>query len=150
MTLVLAIDATLPETGPMQFARGWHTKGVLPNKGGVIGEGSIEQGDFESVHLQRGDMVLFDSHTPSRSEKNASTTLSQRLAFLTYNAASEGYLHEAYYEEKARVMREKQHSGSGLAPSSSSCVLRRVTCCIALRGDDAFAKDASSSRSRHI
>ena len=38
--------------------------------------------------------------------RDSSRTHSRRAVFLTYNPSSEGDFHEAYYEEKARVMRE--------------------------------------------
>lgn len=52
-----------------------------------------------------GDIVLFDSYLPHRSNKNL-TDKARRLAYLTFNPLQEGDHHTAYYTKKALVMKE--------------------------------------------
>lgn len=111
VTVLLAIDAAGPDTGPIQFATGYHNKGVLTNNNGVISPEIEQIIEFESMEMQPGDIVLFNTMLPHRSASNLSPTDSRRAAFLTFNAASEGDFHEAYYEHKAKKMRE----GAGFA-----------------------------------
>ena len=47
--------------------------------------------------------MWFHSHTPHRSGPNTSPT-SRRALYLTYNAASLGDLHEAYYRDKRAAL----------------------------------------------
>ena len=51
------------------------------------------------VLVSPGDVVLFDSFLPHRSATNTSDTW-RRSGYLTYNLASEGDLHAAYYRKK--------------------------------------------------
>ena len=61
--------------------------------------------DFSDVIVDTGDIVIFDSYLPHRSASNQ-TEGWRRLAYLTFNKASEGDLHAAYYDKKAQVMQK--------------------------------------------
>ena len=54
------------------------------------------------VLVSPGDVVLFDSFLPHRSATNTSDTW-RRSGYLTYNLASEGDLHAAYYRKKLQA-----------------------------------------------
>ena len=51
------------------------------------------------VLVEPGDVVLFDSYLPHRSDANA-TDGWRRSAYITFNRAAEGDFHERYYETK--------------------------------------------------
>ena len=55
---------------------------------------------FEPVFVQPMDCVFFSSFLPHRSQPNTHPTRARRLAYLTYNPASEGDHHAAYYAAK--------------------------------------------------
>ena len=57
---------------------------------------------FDDVLVAPGDVALFDSYLPHRSDSNR-TARPRRAAYLTYNKASEGDLHAAYYAKKSAV-----------------------------------------------
>ncbi len=61
--------------------------------------------EFVPVLVSPGDLVLFDSYLPHRSQPNASAGW-RRAAYLTYNRAAEGDLHAAYYAKKRDAMRD--------------------------------------------
>ena len=105
ISVMVAVDHASPRTGALQVARGRHNDGVLPNDGGVIDPEVEKTMTFESVDVSPGDIVLFDSYLPHRSGENTSENEWRRAAYLTFNRASEGDCHEAYYEAKAEAFR---------------------------------------------
>lgn len=105
ISAMVAIDpAVSDDVGPLQMAKGRHLEGVFENTKGVIAsevESSIE---FESLYVEKGDIVFFGSYIPHRSKANMSER-SRRIAYLTYNKLSEGDFNAAYYEAKLAVLR---------------------------------------------
>ncbi|GAB5353924.1 hypothetical protein AAMO2058_000075800 [Amorphochlora amoebiformis] len=105
VSVMVAIDASTKENGCLQVAAGRHNEGVFGHENGVM-YGSIESKmHFTDVLVQPGDIVLFDSYLPHKSDGNA-TNGWRRLAYLTFNKKSEGDLHEDYYRKKAEVMKQ--------------------------------------------
>eukprot|EP00466_Bigelowiella_natans_P014568 jgi/Bigna1/126918/aug1.3_g1626 len=103
VSVMVAIDEATPENGCLQVAPGRHREGIFPHESGVMKKEIEEKIKFSDVLVQPGDIVLFDSYLPHRSEGNK-TDGWRRLAYLTFNKLSEGDLHEHYYQEKAKVM----------------------------------------------
>ena len=50
--------------------------------------------------MQPGDVLVFDSYVPHRSDTNT-TDVARRALYLTYNRASAGDHRERYYRDKA-------------------------------------------------
>ena len=105
VSALVAIDAARPENGALQIARGRHQEGVLPHVAGVVRPEVEAAMMFQVVNVEVGDIVLFDSYLPHRSGPNA-TEGWRRAAYLTFNLASEGDLHAAYYAHKRATMAE--------------------------------------------
>lgn len=104
VSVMVAIDACTPDNGCLQVAPGTHKDGVLKHHEGVIAPAVESALAFQNVLVEPGDIVLFDSYLPHRSDSNK-TDQPRRLAYLTFNPAREGDLHEAYYAKKAEMMR---------------------------------------------
>jgi len=112
ISVSIAVDPSTQCNGPLEVSPGRHAEGILPHTDGVINadvEGAMW---FEPVLIAPGDMVLFDSYLPHRSARNESTTW-RRSVYLTYNPASQGDLHDAYYAKK----RQRMHEGTAGAIS---------------------------------
>jgi len=95
----LAVDESTLHNGPLEVARGRHDEGILQHVDGVIDEVATPDLVFDPVLVSPGGLVLFDSYLPHRSHANQSNSW-RRSAYLTYNRASEGDLHAAYYAKK--------------------------------------------------
>jgi ectoine hydroxylase-related dioxygenase (phytanoyl-CoA dioxygenase family) len=63
--------------------------------------------------MEPGDVLFFHSHTPHRSGSNTSQR-DRRAIYPTFNAASQGNLRDAYYEEKLRVFRDTAHTANNV------------------------------------
>ena len=67
---------------------------------------------FTPVFVEPWDIVVFDSYTPHQSKPNVSN-LSRRLAYLTYNRASDGDFKQEYYKKRnERVHNVNEKTGS--------------------------------------
>jgi len=103
VSCLLAIDDSTAENGCLELVSGMHHE-LLPTDG----DGCIRPDIAEGLHWQAdpvraGSLVWFHSHTPHRSGPNTSHT-SRRALYLTYNAASAGDFHEAYYRDKRAAL----------------------------------------------
>jgi predicted HD phosphohydrolase/ectoine hydroxylase-related dioxygenase (phytanoyl-CoA dioxygenase family) len=105
ISVMVAIDASTPHNGPLQVTAGRHKEGVFKNAAGVTDPELEKDMEFHEVLTKPGDIVLFDSYLPHRSDNNMSDTW-RRLAYLTFNPASEGDLHAQYYETKINMMKQ--------------------------------------------
>jgi len=103
VSAMVAVDPATKLNGAVQVAPGRHKEGIFSNEAGVISASIDDNMKYEHVLVQPGDLVLFDSYLPHRSDAN-STNDWRRLAYLTYNPASEGNHRESYYQAKADVM----------------------------------------------
>lgn len=70
------------------MAPGRHLEGVFSHTKGVVAASLEAKMTFETVCVQPGDVVLFDSYLPHRSDANTSSN-GRRLAYLTFSPASE-------------------------------------------------------------
>ena len=104
ISVMVAVDAATPQNGPLQITAGRHLEGIIKNDAGVVDSEVEAKMEFIDVLTMPGDLVLFDSFLPHRSDANMSDGW-RRLAYLTFNKASEGDLHEAYYDKKRETMR---------------------------------------------
>jgi predicted HD phosphohydrolase len=109
VSAMVAIDKATKENGCLEVAPGLHKQGILKNNEGVT-DGQLEK-EFEFIDIltNPGDVVLFDSYLPHRSGPNRSDKPRQ-LAYLTYNAATEGDFHQEYYAMKLKNMDNGQMS----------------------------------------
>lgn len=104
ISVMVAVDESTPDNGPLEVATGKHLDGIFANAKGAMTPEAEASMEFVPVHVKPGDVVLFDSYLPHRSNANNSNGW-RRLAYLTYNKLSEGDLHEAYYATKAAAFK---------------------------------------------
>jgi len=105
ISVMVAIDPSTPHNGPLQVSAGGHNEGVFKNEAGVLDKAIEDSMEFVPVLTKPGDIVLFDSFLPHRSDANMSDSW-RRLAYLTFNKLSEGDLHEPYYKTKIDMMKQ--------------------------------------------
>lgn len=77
---------------------------ILPHYSGGLRNGEIcseivERLAWLPIEATPGDIILFDSFVPHRSQRNRSS-FNRRLLFFTFNLAAEGDHYEAYYRAK--------------------------------------------------
>jgi hypothetical protein len=130
VSCLLAVDDSTVENGCLEFAGGLHHE-LLPTDGhGCIHPDIAETLPWQAHPVRAGSLVWFHSHTPHRSGPNTSTT-SRRALYLTYNAASVGDLHKAYYRDKRVALADATTRGEvqrlslighfrGIAPTEES------------------------------
>lgn len=103
VSCLLAVDDSTVENGCLEFVRGMHHE-LLPTDGdGCIHPDIAQELTWQSCPVAAGSLVWFHSHTPHRSAPNKSPA-SRRAVYLTYNAASDGDLHETYYRDKRAAL----------------------------------------------
>lgn len=103
-TCLVSIDDATVANGCLEFAATRHKEGLIGlTDEGVVSTEAENMMDFTPVETQRGDIVIFSSYIPHRSRPNTSAT-SRNLLYLTYNAASEGYLRDEYYRHKRHAI----------------------------------------------
>lgn len=104
ITCSIAVDPATLENGCLHFASGQHHNGLLPTKdNGCLPTDVANEFIWQAVPMQPGDALFFSSYAPHKSPTN-STDQPRRSLYLTYNAASEGDLREAYYQDKRRKL----------------------------------------------
>lgn len=99
VSCMVAVDDASIENGCLEVVSGRH-QAVLPtDDAGCVRPDLAASFDWQVVPVAAGDTLWFHSNTPHRSGPNNSTR-PRRALYPTYNAASEGDLRAAYYEQK--------------------------------------------------
>jgi len=99
LTLVVHLDASTPESGCLELARG------LPRRVPIGAPWRPLEGEalaglrFEPRPAAPGELLLFDSYVPHRSAQNRSQE-PRRVLYLTFNPRSEGDHYERYFADK--------------------------------------------------
>lgn len=96
---MIAVDDATIENGCLQVARSRHQEELRTDDGGCIDPSIAAELPWEPVPVKAGTLMWFHCYVPHRSGANTSTS-TRRAIYLTYNAASDGNLREAYYAEK--------------------------------------------------
>ena len=106
ISAMIAIDpAVNDEVGPLQVVPGRHPEVILKHHKGVI-DAEIEKSmKFVPIYVNPGDLVLFSSYIPHKSDANKSNN-SRRLAYFTYNKLSEGDFNSIYYKAKLAAFQD--------------------------------------------
>mmetsp|Transcript_19852 Transcript_19852/g.19861 ORF Transcript_19852/g.19861 Transcript_19852/m.19861 type:complete len:214 (-) Transcript_19852:29-670(-) len=103
LTVLMPIDPNTRISGGLDIVPQGHIpRVILPqNSDGAIRTDIEAKLNWAPVDAQPGDLVIFDSYTPHRSDINLSNFCRRNL-YLTYNPLSLGSLRDQYYEEKRR------------------------------------------------
>jgi len=99
VSCLVAIDDVTVDNGCLEVVSGMHAEVLPMNERGCIRDDLIEGFEWMPVPMWAGQTLWFHSRTPHRSGPNNSKT-SRRAMYPTYNAAGEGNLRDAYYEQK--------------------------------------------------
>lgn len=118
VTAAVMLDPAVEANGALQMASHWDdtahggTAHATP-RGELVQlpyhEGGRRNGDipdeltaqmtWEMIEAAPGDIIVFDSYVPHRSQANLSGA-TRRILFFTFNPACEGDLYDAYYRAK--------------------------------------------------
>ncbi|CAB9505042.1 phytanoyl-CoA dioxygenase [Seminavis robusta] len=126
VTVMVAIDNMTSQNGCLRVCKGaWseasHCPVVEPEedgnpdaggRAGAIPSDVAETMDFEDIGCPGGAIAAFSDWAPHRSAANQSP-FSRRAVFLTYNPASQGDFHAAYYQ-KMQALRDEWKTRIGL------------------------------------
>lgn len=100
VTAMLSVDATTPENGCLELAEHPGAAETLPLAPDLTIEPGVAAGlTWTPVTTQPGDLLLFDSYLPHRSDANGSGA-ARRAVYLTYARAAEGDRRLDYYARK--------------------------------------------------
>jgi ectoine hydroxylase-related dioxygenase (phytanoyl-CoA dioxygenase family) len=100
VTCLVAVDDMTLDNGCLEFAPGHQTGLIPPNEMGCIDPEIAQTLTWTPVPVPTGGVLFFSSKAPHRSRANQTDT-PRRAIYLTYNAASEGDLRQAYYDDQA-------------------------------------------------
>jgi ectoine hydroxylase-related dioxygenase (phytanoyl-CoA dioxygenase family) len=101
VTALICIDQVTPDNGPLEVSAGHHKQGLIGKEWEPLNDANMKEMKFESVMLEPGDMVFFDSFVPHGSGPNL-TDQSRRVLYITYNKLSEGDHRRQYYADKRK------------------------------------------------
>ena len=109
ISIMVPLDPATRESGCLWVAPGF-AEGFLPTDDrGCIEDEVAERLSWQAVEVYPGDVLLFDSYTPHKSDTNRSDHR-RRALYLTYNAASAGDFRDRYYADKRREFHELEPS----------------------------------------
>jgi ectoine hydroxylase-related dioxygenase (phytanoyl-CoA dioxygenase family) len=110
VSVMVPIDPATVANGCLWFADA-EVDAILPHDGGRIDGAWVDAATWVPVEVAPGDVVVFDSLAPHRSDTNR-TSRSRRAMYLTYNAASAGDHRARYYADKRATLAEAGATGT--------------------------------------
>ncbi len=114
VSVMVPIDASTVDNGCLWFACG-HSDGRLDTDDrGRLTDEVVARLDWQPVEVEPGQVVVFDSYAPHRSDTNHTNT-PRRTLYLTYNAARHGDFRTRYYADK-----EAEFAAAGSAFASGN------------------------------
>jgi hypothetical protein len=99
VSCMVAVDDALVGNGCLEVASGAHQELLPVDDAGCLRDDVVAALTWAPVEVRAGEVLWFHSRTPHRSGPNLGTT-PRRALYPTYNAAREGDLRAAYYEQK--------------------------------------------------
>ena len=105
VSCMVAVDDALVGNGCLEVVSACHDELLPMDDVGCIRADVVAALDWSPVEVRAGQALWFHSRTPHRSGPNLGTT-PRRALYPTYNAAREGDLRGAYYEQKRRELAE--------------------------------------------
>jgi len=111
ISAMVPLDAATVASGCLYVAAG-HKSGTMPNTRGCLDESVAAALDWTPVEVFPGDVLLFDSYAPHKSETNT-TARPRRALYLTYNALSAGDFRDRYYADKKAEFKQADGTFEG-------------------------------------
>ncbi|TVY81038.1 Phytanoyl-CoA dioxygenase [Lachnellula suecica] len=102
LAINLAVDDSNVLNGCIEVVEGSHKMHVPIGNDNCIKPEWVQAQKWLHVELKAGDLLIFGSSLAHRSGPNLSAE-GRRAVYATYNCKSEGDLHDAYYEKRARL-----------------------------------------------
>lgn len=99
VSCMVAVDAALVGNGCLEVVSGAHGDLLPVDDVGCLRDDVVAALTWAPVEVRAGEVLWFHSRTPHRSGPNLGQT-PRRALYPTYNAAREGDLRAAYYEQK--------------------------------------------------
>ncbi|UKZ74955.1 hypothetical protein TrVFT333_002625 [Trichoderma virens FT-333] len=115
LTILLAVDKSTLNNGGLEVVDASHNMDIpLKVEDHCITDEWVDSHEWTPVELEPGQLLIFTSYLAHRSGPNHSTE-NRKALYATYNLASEGDLHQDYYELRkkewpATHMRKKGES----------------------------------------
>jgi hypothetical protein len=123
VSCMVAVDDALVGNGCLEVVSGHHHELLPTDETGCIRADVVEQLSWAPVEVRAGETLWFHSRTPHRSGPNLGST-PRRALYPTYNAASEGDLRAAYYEQKRAELADGDGAAVSLIGDFQGRVLR--------------------------
>lgn len=102
-TVLLPADPNTMQTGGLEFVPKRNQREILPqNSDGGVRTDLEARMYWQPVEVHPGDVVVFDSYAPHRSDVNRSKA-TRRNFYFTFNPLRQGALRDRYYEEKRNL-----------------------------------------------
>jgi len=102
LSILLAADPSNPDNGGLDVVEGSHLMNIPISSDNCIDKEWVAKQTWTPVDLKPGELLIFGSYLAHRSSANRSTQ-DRKAIYATYNCASEGDLHDDYYEHRRRV-----------------------------------------------
>ncbi|QKX63780.1 uncharacterized protein TRUGW13939_10951 [Talaromyces rugulosus] len=102
LTILAAVDEMNSENGGLDVVEGSHREHVPLGSDRCIGPSWVESHTWVPCNLSPGDILLFGSYLAHRSGPNRSSK-DRKAIYATYNSASEGELHDKYYQDRREL-----------------------------------------------
>lgn len=103
ISVMIPVDKATKENGCLEVAHKTTGNQLLSHpQGGAISLTQSNQFKWKPLELNPGDLVIFDSYLPHRSQENNSSQ-ERRSYFFTFNRALHGNLREKYFTHKRKV-----------------------------------------------
>lgn len=112
ITCLISVDTATVESGCLSFVPGqYQPRFIALDENGCIASEVASEMEWVTVPTQPGDILLFGSYIPHKSESNRSNR-PRRIVYVTYNARSEGDWREKYYEDKRKTFLQYRKASS--------------------------------------
>ncbi|GAD98880.1 hypothetical protein ANI_1_1162024 [Paecilomyces variotii No. 5] len=102
LTILAAVDGMTIENGGLEVVDGSHRMEVPLGTDRCIEASWVAAQKWTPCDLTSGDILVFGSYLAHRSGANTSSK-DRRAIYATYNRASEGDLHDQYYEDRKKL-----------------------------------------------
>ncbi|KAL1868372.1 hypothetical protein Plec18167_008298 [Paecilomyces lecythidis] len=102
LTVLAAVDGMNIENGGLEVVDGSHRMEVPLGVDRCIEASWVAAQEWTPCDLKSGDILVFGSYLAHRSGANTSSN-DRRAIYATYNRASEGDLHDQYYEDRKKL-----------------------------------------------
>jgi ectoine hydroxylase-related dioxygenase (phytanoyl-CoA dioxygenase family) len=102
LTILLAVDTTDMSNGGLEVVEKSQDIDIPLGSDRCLESLWVKSQIWKPVELAPGELLVFGSYLAHRSGPNKSSS-DRKALYATYNCASEGDLHDAYYEDRKKL-----------------------------------------------